>query len=337
MTHFIKPIPFKPPRLIGLSERLLASHYENQYGQALRQLNAIAAKLRHTDWPAVAGFRLAGLMREELIAANSVTLHEVYFDSLGGEDGLGSPAVEPTGELANALARDFGTVAQWREQFTGIAKGLAGSGGWVVLSWSTQRNRLINQWLPDYGHALADGFPIIALDMYEHAYHLDFGSDASAYLDAYLQNMHWARPAIRFAAACRLTHPLATATNPSADTVRPEQLQQMLACGEAPELLDVCLREDIAKRYDRLPGARFLQAEDIDQWIDSIPVDRPIIVNCMYGYQVSRQAANRLRDRGLDARILAGGIAAWRAIGGNTETLASSAQPIGPAPRTPEQ
>ncbi|MFX5684566.1 superoxide dismutase, partial [Acinetobacter baumannii] len=82
MTHQIMPLPFKPPRLDGLSERLLASHYENNYGGAVRRLNAIERRLGETDWNAAPVFDINGLKREELVAANSAILHEIYFDGL---------------------------------------------------------------------------------------------------------------------------------------------------------------------------------------------------------------------------------------------------------------
>jgi Fe-Mn family superoxide dismutase len=78
----VTPLPFKPSRLQGLSERLLASHYENNYGGALRRLNAIERRLGELDWAAAPVFEINGLKREELIAAGSVILHEVYFDGL---------------------------------------------------------------------------------------------------------------------------------------------------------------------------------------------------------------------------------------------------------------
>jgi len=81
MPHSVTPLPFKPPRLDGLSERLLASHYENNYGGALRRLNAIDKRLNELDWSTTPVFEVNGLKREELIAAGSVILHEIYFET----------------------------------------------------------------------------------------------------------------------------------------------------------------------------------------------------------------------------------------------------------------
>lgn len=327
MPHSIRPIPFKPPRLIGLSERLLASHYENNYGGAVRRLNAIEARLEGLDWARAPGFEVNGLNREALIAANSMILHEVYFDGLGGADGLGSPAVDPSGPLAEAIIRDFGSIAAWRTAFAAMGKALAGGSGWVILAWSPRHGRLVNHWAADHNHVLAGSVPILALDMYEHAYHLDFGSNAAAYLDAFFDNIHWDRPARRFAAS--QTPDLApdpahaTAAEPTGP-LPAEELRDMLAGGESPLLLDVCLAEDLLLRYDKLPGAQQMAPERMTDWIDTLPRDRPIVAYCVYGYQVSGNAVAEMQRRGYDARNLAGGIAAWHAIAGPTEPLEKS-------------
>src|SRR3982751_6360764 len=81
-TVTIRPLLLKPQRMNGLSERLLVSHYENNYGGALQRLNAILARLAALDWARTPAFEINGLKREELTAAGSVILHELYFDSL---------------------------------------------------------------------------------------------------------------------------------------------------------------------------------------------------------------------------------------------------------------
>src|SRR5436190_4963656 len=111
MLFHAQPIAFKPVRLKGLSRDLIGSHYVNNYGGAVRRLNAIRGDLASLDPAAVPGFRLNGLKREELIATNSMLLHEVYFESLG-EGGGG----DPTGELAQAIVRDFGSIEKWRAE-----------------------------------------------------------------------------------------------------------------------------------------------------------------------------------------------------------------------------
>ncbi|WP_341894211.1 Fe-Mn family superoxide dismutase [Ferrovibrio terrae] len=317
MTFCIRALPFKPPRLLGLSEKLMASHYENNYGGALRRLNAIAKRLAGLDWNAAPGFEINGLKREELIAANSVLLHEVYFDSLGGADGLGGAAGEPDADLAAAISRDFGSLTQWKAEFVAMGKALGGGSGWVILSWSPRLQRLVNQWASDHAHSLADGVPVLALDMYEHAYHLDFGANAAGYVEAFTANIHWARPAQRYRQAIGQ----AAAATAAGHSVSPEDLQAMLQTGKDVVVLDICLADDMAKRHDMMPGALIRAPETLPEWIDALPRDKPLVAYCMYGFQVSGNAVAEMRKRGLDARSLAGGIAAWHAIGGKTVPL----------------
>ena len=114
MAFQARPLAFKPPRLAGLSARLMASHYENNYGGAIRRLNAIRADLAGLNTSGAPGFLLNGLKREELIAANSMLLHELYFDGLGGNGGA------PEGPLDQAITRDFGSIERWRAEFTAM-------------------------------------------------------------------------------------------------------------------------------------------------------------------------------------------------------------------------
>ena len=92
-----------------------------------------------------------------------------------GGNGNNPPAggIEPPPELARALERDFGSVAAWHAEVTAIAKAQSGGSGWTILTWSDRLGCLVNQWAADHTHGLPGGTPILALDMYEHAYHLD--------------------------------------------------------------------------------------------------------------------------------------------------------------------
>src|SRR4051812_11128843 len=126
-TLMVRPFLLKPQWMNGLSERLLVSHYVNNYGGALRRLNAIRARLAALDWSAAPGFEINRLKREELIASGSVILHEIYFDSLGGHgDNPPTGLEEPPVALAQALELDFGSISAWRVEFTAIAKALGG-------------------------------------------------------------------------------------------------------------------------------------------------------------------------------------------------------------------
>ena len=182
--YSIKPLPFAPASIKGLSERILVSHHDNNYAGAVRRLNAIHAQFRALDVATAPVFTINGLKREELIAMNSMILHELYFDGLGAG---GAPA----GELAQALARDFGSVARWQAEFSAMGKAEGGGSGWVLLTWSPHDKRLVNQWAADHTHGVAGGRPVLALDMYEHSYHMDYGSGAAAYVDAYMAAINW--------------------------------------------------------------------------------------------------------------------------------------------------
>jgi Fe-Mn family superoxide dismutase len=179
-----KPLPFDPQVVPGLSERLLTSHYENNYTGAVNRLAAISGELATLDPSSAPGYRLNGLKREELIAWNSMVLHEVYF--------AGLVAVEPPSKpLAQCIERDFGNHDRWAAEFSAMGKALGGGSGWVLLTWSRRDGRLVNAWAADHSMTLANGAPLLALDMYEHAYHMDYGAKAGAYVDAYMKAFSW--------------------------------------------------------------------------------------------------------------------------------------------------
>jgi Fe-Mn family superoxide dismutase len=191
MTYEIRKLPVDPSTIRGMSQKLIASHYENNYSGAVKRLNAIAAQLASLKIEAAPAFVINGLKREELIAANSMILHELFFDGLGGQG-------EPSTALAEALARDFGSVARWKEEFSAMGKAEGGGSGWVLLTWSPRDRRLMNSWAADHTMTLAGGRPILALDMYEHAYQMDYGARAAAYVDAFMQSIAWDKVAARF-------------------------------------------------------------------------------------------------------------------------------------------
>lgn len=306
MAYAIQPLDLTPAELDGLSESLIVSHYENNYGGAVRRLNALAFELARIDPATAPNFLLNGLKREELIAANSMILHEVYFASLGGKG-------DPRGALAAALQRDFGGIERWKAEFAGMGKALAGGSGWVILCWSPRDRRLVNQWAADHTHTLAGGVPILALDMYEHAYHIDFGAKAAAYVDAFMRNIDWQAAERRFQAAIGARN-----GNPKDDPAEcaPETLRDALGAPGAPLLLDVRRRKAFDAGTDMIEGASWREPERVADWVGALPRDRPIVVYCVYGHNVSHDTVAALRGLGFDARALRGGIAAWHAIGG---------------------
>jgi superoxide dismutase, Fe-Mn family len=184
MAFTMKPLGCDPQHIKGMSEKLIVSHYENNYGGAVKRLNLITEQLAGLDFNTAPNFLVNGLKREELIATNSMILHELFFDGLGEQSAPGKA-------LEAAIARDFGSLARWRAEFIAMGKALAGGSGWVLLSYSPRDGTLVNQWAADHCHTLAGGQPIIALDMYEHSYHIDYGAKAATYVDTFMEAIRW--------------------------------------------------------------------------------------------------------------------------------------------------
>jgi len=184
ITYEVMPLPIDPAKVQGISEKLLVSHHDNNYAGAVKRLNAITVQLANLDWATAPTFLVNGLKREELIATNSMILHEHYFNVLGGDGKV-------SGALARAIARDFGSVDRWRAEFTALGKAEGGGSGWAILSYSHHFKRLFNSWAADHTTTLAGGRPVLVLDMYEHAYHIDYGAKAAAYVDAYMSGIKW--------------------------------------------------------------------------------------------------------------------------------------------------
>lgn len=181
--HAIKPLPFDPSTLRGLSQRLIVSHHENNYGGAVKNLNRTEEELARVtkDTPPLL---VAALKERELTFANSATLHELYFGNLGGDG-------KARGPIEGAVARTCGSFARWEELFRLTGMGLAGGSGWVVLVWDFQRGEARTCWSGNHTQACAFGQPLLVLDMYEHSYALDYGAGAAKYVDAFFQNIQW--------------------------------------------------------------------------------------------------------------------------------------------------
>jgi superoxide dismutase, Fe-Mn family len=179
----IKPLPFDPKKLNGLSEKLLVSHHDNNYAGAARRIGQIQQML--AGLPANApGFQIKGLKMEELIATNSAILHEEYFGNLGG-DGKAS------GTLQQAISTDFGGFDKWEQGFRATSTALGGGSGWAILNFNLREGKLHNYIAFDHTDNVAFGRPILVNDMFEHSYHMDFGSNAAGYVDAFMKNVNW--------------------------------------------------------------------------------------------------------------------------------------------------
>jgi superoxide dismutase, Fe-Mn family len=310
MKQEISPIQVRPWTLNGISERMLVSHYENNYGGAVRTLNAVRAELAALEAGAP-GYRLRALKREELIAMGSVALHELYFGNLGGE---GNKVPDP---VRVVFEEHFGSLGAWRREFIGAAQSLAGGSGWVLLTYSRCQRRFWNQIAMDHSQAAVDAAPVLALDMYEHAYHIDFGANATAYIDAFMRNVDWAAVMRRIdAVRADRSLPREDPSDQSLPSISVEELAAQLAKGEPVQVLDARPRHHISRTVDLMDGAVWRDPDRVEEWVGELSPDQPVAVYCAYGFHVGCNVTKALRERGLDARYIRGGVSAWYASGG---------------------
>lgn len=324
MAQHVAPITcfFKPWALNGLSERLIVGHYEDDYGAAVRSLNAIRSAIEALNLEAAPAYQIRALKREEAAAAGSVALHELYFGSLGGDGavpftGVGAGSAMPDA-VAAALEQRFGSIAAWRREFVALAKALDGGPAWVLLNYSRQDGHVHNQIAFDHCQMMPDAVPLLALDMYEHAYRLDFGANASAYIDAFMRNIEWAVAASRLAEA-RGAAVIGQPTTPDepVPSFSAEELQAKMAAGEPLQVLDARPRHYFSRSADMMRGAIWRDPYAVEEWSETLRTDAPVFVYCAYGFGVGCSVAAALRERGFDARFLRGGLSAWYAAGGS--------------------
>ena len=197
--HEARPLPFDPTRLDGLSEKLIRSHWEHNYGGSVKALNAIKRRLEQAladkDAPP---FLYDDLKREHLMRTGSVVFHELYFENLGGSG-------KASAEMRLSIAVAFGGFDAWEAEFRRIGAGLGGGSGWVVLGYNLHSAQIENYWLADHLHAPAATLPLLVMDMYEHSYQMDYGAAAAGYIDAFFRNIRWETVAQRLAHAQHAT------------------------------------------------------------------------------------------------------------------------------------
>jgi Fe-Mn family superoxide dismutase len=312
MRYHLAPLYCRPWTLNGISPRLIESHYENNYGAALNRLNAITEEIEQLDLGKTSDQSLARLKRDETAALNSTLLHELYFASLGGDGRVLADAV------ATAIAKDFGSVDRWRKEFVGFANGLAGGSGWVLLTYVPRDGRLINQIASDHDQSIAGGVPVLAIDMYEHAYHLEFGANAGAYIAAFMRNIDWSAVALRYEDAIKVAPPRPLEQKQFADvpSISVEEVSAMLKSGTPVQIIDTRPRHYTTKAQDIMEGAVWRDPERLDEWIGSLSKTEPVVTFCVYGFHIGCETAATLRKAGFDARYMSGGHFAWKAIKG---------------------
>ena len=310
MRYRIKQIQCRPWTLNGFSVKLIESHYENNYGGALRRLNTISEQLDALDIATTPGHVLNGLKRDELTALNSTLLHELYFASLGGDG-------QPTKGMSQTLANDFGSLDRWRAEFRAMGYALGGGSGWVVLTYVPRDGRLINQYASEHSQAVASGVPILALDMYEHAYHIDFGANAKAYVDTFMRNIDWAALEARCEDACKVAPPRPLEQPEFGDLpgIGVEEVRDMMATGKPVQVIDVRPRHFVSRQQDIAAGITWRDPEQLQQWMGELSKSEPVVVYCAYGFHIGCKTAVKLREAGFDAKYMNSGHSGWRAVG----------------------
>ena len=310
MRYSLKQIHCRPWTLSYLSVKLIESHYENNYGGALRRLNAITEQLESLEFASTPPHVLNGLKGEELAALNSTLLHELYFASMGGDG-------QPTKGMTDILARDFGSFERWRAQFTAMGYALGGGSGWVLLTYIPRDGRLINQYAVEHSQAVASGVPILALDMYEHAYHMDYGANATAYVDTFMRNMDWPALELRYADAAKVPglRPLEQPEFGDIQGIGVEEVREMMADGKPVQVIDVRPQAALSRVPDIAEGIQWRDPERLQPWMGELSKSEPVVVYCAYGFHVGCKTAIKLREAGFDAKYMNSGHSGWKAVG----------------------
>ena len=178
-----KQLPYT--QLEGLSERQLKEHHDMLYAGYVKKWNEIQEKLAATDRAAAnATYSEFGeLKREETFALNGIKLHEGYFDNMqqGGS--------ECAGMIREWIEKDFGSYASWLEDFKAL--GVAAR-GWAILAFDLDEGRLYNYLCDSHNQGgVWNSVSLFIMDVYEHAYFLDFATGRKAYIDVFFKNINW--------------------------------------------------------------------------------------------------------------------------------------------------
>jgi Fe-Mn family superoxide dismutase len=195
--HTVVPLSFNPAKLKGISEKLIRSHHENNYAGAVKNLNSVEEELARMT-KSTPGYLVGGLKERELTFSNSKVLHEHYFGNLGGDGKL-------SGSIQALLSQNFGSAARWEEHFRATGASLAGGSGWVILDFRFPSGQLGTFWSGNHTQTAAFTQPLLVMDMYEHAYQMDYGAAAAKYIDAFFQNIQWDEVNRRLEAAQKAT------------------------------------------------------------------------------------------------------------------------------------
>ncbi len=189
----LMPIELPYKKLKGISHEQVSEHFEVLYKGYVKKVNEIRERLsgKFPGLPNPTYDEFREFKLEESFALNAVKLHEAYFLGLGGATNQtvhGGDGAVPD-EARKIIAKDFCSFENWQERFYGL--GLAAR-GWAVLYYDLDEKRLYNGLGDFHSHGgVWNAKPILVLDVYEHAYFMDFGAKRKNYLDAYFNNLDW--------------------------------------------------------------------------------------------------------------------------------------------------
>ncbi len=183
--HVPKPLPFDAKKLTGISEKLITSHHDNNYVGAVKALNLVEQRLvalgKEKDLPP---YIYGDLKRQELIRTGSIVMHEHYFANLGGNG-------KADGNAKRLIEKWFGSYEAWETEFKRTGNALSGGSGWTILGYNQHTKEVHNYWSADHATQPPYTIPLLVLDMYEHAYQMDYGAAAAKYVDAFMTNVNW--------------------------------------------------------------------------------------------------------------------------------------------------
>ena len=183
--HVPKPLPFDAKKLKDISEKLITSHHDINYVGAVKALNVVEQRLvalaKEKDLPP---YIYGDLKRQELIRTGSIVMHEHYFANLGGNG-------KADGNAKKLIEKWFGNYENWEAEFKRTGNALSGGSGWTILGYNQHTKEVHNYWSSDHSTQPPFTVPLLVLDMYEHAYQMDYGSAAGKYVDAFMTNVNW--------------------------------------------------------------------------------------------------------------------------------------------------
>ena len=192
-----QPLTFNPEKIKWLSAQAISEHHAI-YAENINRLNAIAEQLAQLDFDKAQPAEVGELKREQQAVYNSSLLHELYFECIG------EAPTSPSGVFAQAISRDFASFDRWKAEFAAMGKSVTDGKGMVILAYTPRDKRLINHLAADHATGPVGCVPLIAMDMYEHAYKADYAKDPGKYVDSFVQMTRWVTPERLYREAIRV-------------------------------------------------------------------------------------------------------------------------------------